>query len=138
MTMLNLAEAALAAQAELHAAITDSDLLQITLGDPVRAFDETPENPVYPYLTYGDMRSTDTSADDAPESMHQITLHVWSQYEGRAEVLALIRTVADALDAALPHRVLPLYVDAIRARDGITFHGLLRLSITRLAPNISQ
>ena len=131
MSTLNLAEAAFAVQSDIHSAIGESDVLKVTLGDPVRAFDETPEDPIYPYLTYGDMRSTDTSGDAAPQSSHQITLHLWSRYDGRAEVLALVRAVADTLDAALPYRVLPLYVDAVRARDGITFHGLLRLSITR-------
>lgn len=133
MSALNLAEAALLTQADLHNAITASDTLKVTLGDPVRAFDETPEEPIYPYLTYGDMRSTDTSGDDAPQSSHQITLHVWSRYDGRSEVLTLLRTLADTLDTEMPHRVLPLYVDAVRARDGISFHGLLRLSITRSA-----
>ena len=136
MSQLNLAEAALAVQGDIHAAINDSDLLKVALGDPVRAFDETPEDPIYPYLTYGDMRSTDTSGDAAPQSSHQITIHLWSRYDGRAEVLTLVRAVANSLDDALPHRVLPLYVDAVRARDGITFHGLLRLSITRTSPDI--
>ena len=87
MSQLNLAEAALAVQGDIHAAINDSDLLKVTLGDPVRAFDETPEDPIYPYLTYGDMRSTDTSGDAAPQSSHQITIHLWSRYDGRARIL---------------------------------------------------
>ena len=48
MSVLNLAEAALLTQADLHGAITASDTLKVTLGDPVRAFDETPEEPIYP------------------------------------------------------------------------------------------
>ncbi|MGB3455816.1 MAG: DUF3168 domain-containing protein [Litorimonas sp.] len=134
MSALNLADAALSLRADLHAALSDSVAVQSALGDPVRAWDDPPPGPDYPYLSYGDMRSTDTSADGAPQSTHQITLHVWSRYAGRSEALGLVRLVSDTLEAALPGRLLSLYVDAVRAPDGLTFHGLLRLSITRTEP----
>ncbi|MEM7728933.1 MAG: DUF3168 domain-containing protein [Pseudomonadota bacterium] len=135
MSALNLAAAALDLRAILHATLSAEPSVRAVLGEPVRAWDDPPStaqgDPLHPYLTYGDMRSTDTSGDGAPQSSHQITLHVWSRYNGRAEVLNLLRLISDALEAALPHRVLPLYVDAVRAPDGLTFHGLLRLSITQ-------
>lgn len=137
MSALDLAEAALTMQADIHSALSDSLAVSLALGDPVRAYDDPPESPTYPYLTYGNVRSTDTSGDGAPQSTHQISLHVWSRYFGRSELLDLMRLIETALDADLPHTVTPLYLDVFRAPDGITFHGLLRLSVT-LSSTLSQ
>lgn len=134
MSVLDLAQAALAMQADIHSALSDTLAVALALGDPIRAYDDPPESPVYPYLTYGNVRSTDTSGDGAPQSTHQISLHLWSRYAGRSEVLDLMRLIETALDAGLPHTVTPLYLDVFRAPDGITFHGLLRLSVTLSAP----
>lgn len=134
MSALDLAEAALAMQTDIHAALSDNLSVSLALGDPLRAYDDAPDNPVYPYLTYGNVRSTDTSGDGAPQSNHQISLHLWSRYAGRTEVLDLMRLVETALGADLPHTVTPLYLDVFRAPDGLTFHGLLRLSVTLSSP----
>lgn len=130
MSALDIANAALTMQANIHAALSDNLAVAVALGDPIRAYDDTPDSPVYPYLTYGNVRSTDTSGDGAPQSTHQISLHLWSRYSGRSELLDLMRLVETALDAELPQTVTPLYLDVFRAPDGITFHGLLRLSVT--------
>lgn len=129
MSTLDLADAALTMQADIHVALSDNLAISLALGDPVRAYDDPPDNPVFPYLTYGNVRSTDTSGDGAPQSTHQISLHLWSRYSGRSELLDLMRLVEAALDADLPHTVTPLYLDVFRAPDGLTFHGLLRLSV---------
>lgn len=134
MSSLDLAEAALAMQADIHSALSGSLAVSLALGDPVRAFDDPPDSPIYPYLTYGNVRSTDTSGDGASQSTHQISLHVWSRYSGRSELLDLMRLTENVLDADLPHTVTPLYLDVFRAPDGITFHGLLRLSVTLASP----
>jgi hypothetical protein len=134
MSALDLAQAALTLQADIHSALSDTLAVALALGDPVRAYDDPPDSPIYPYLTYGNVRSTDTSGDRAPQSTHQISLHVWSRYSGRSEVLDLMRLIETALDAGLPHTVTPLYLDVFRAPDGITFHGLLRLSVTLSTP----
>ncbi|GLQ22766.1 hypothetical protein GCM10007853_06400 [Algimonas ampicilliniresistens] len=130
MSALNLAADALIMQQTLHAALANDLAVTATLGDPIRAFDDTPDDPVYPYLTYGQIRSEDTSGDAAPQSTHQMTLHLWSRYAGRAEVFDLLRMVSDTIRDSVPHTVLPLYTDVFRAPDGRTFHGLLRLSVT--------
>lgn len=130
MSVLDLASSAQEMQSDLHRAISESESIQFDLGYPVRAYDEPPEQPIYPYLTYGNVRSTDTGGDGAPQSTHQISLHLWSRYSGRSEVLALMHRVETAIHAELSHSVLPIYLDVFRAPDGLTFHGLLRLSIT--------
>lgn len=37
--------------------------VQAELGDPPRLYDSAPEDPIFPYLTYGDMKSEDEGGD---------------------------------------------------------------------------
>ncbi|WP_427449915.1 DUF3168 domain-containing protein [Litorimonas sp. WD9-15] len=122
----------------VHAVLRDDFHVQDSFGEPPRLYDAAPEDPVFPYLTYGAMRSEDIGADETPLSAHQMTLHIWSRYAGRAEVLTLIRRVnaaltAETLTAAGDIAVRsanPIYSDILRAPDGFTRHGVLRLSFT--------
>lgn len=130
MSALNLGADAHRVQQSLHAVLAADPNILAILGDPVRAYDHTPDEPIYPYLTYGRIRSEDTSGDAAPQSSHQITLHLWSRYAGRSQVLELLRLISDRIREGMTYTVLPLYTDVFRAPDGRTFHGLLRLSVT--------
>ena len=130
MSLVNLAEDATGLQRDLHAALSNDLAIQALLGDPVRAFDHVPDPAIYPYLTYGRIRSEDTSGDAAPQSTHQITLHLWSRNTGRSEVLAGLRQIERAARDGVPHIVTTTYADVFLANDGHTFHGLLRLSVT--------
>ena len=133
--MSSLTESAKALLIDIHAALADAPLITARLGDPIRAYDDVPENPIYPYLTYGSVRSEDRSSDGAGvRTSHQISLHVWSRYSGRAETLDLLGRIQSALETTLPHAVIPLYADVFEAGQGgratpQTRHGLLRLSI---------
>lgn len=129
MSAYLLAQQAHAVQLALHLAITGDPGVQSALGNPVRAFDDPPSAPVFPYLTYGAVRSEDTSGDGAPQGTHRIDLSVWSRDQGRGEVLELMRLIQDAAERELPHIVLPLFLDVVRAPDGRGFRGLLRLSV---------
>ena len=124
----------------VHAVLRDNPAVRFALGGttdaPPRLYDAAPEDPVYPYLTYGSLRSEDIGADDTPLASHQMTLHLWSRYMGRAEVLSLLSQTshalqADALTAAGDIEIrsaTAIYSDVLRAPDGRTQHGLLRLS----------
>ncbi len=126
----------------VHAVLRDDPAVQYVLGGandaPPRLYDAAPEDPVFPYLTYGPLRSEDIGADDTPLASHQMTLHLWSRYAGRAEVLNLLSQVTHALRAdvvtaagALDVRsVSAIYADVLGAADGRTKHGLLRLAFT--------
>ena len=122
----------------VHAVLGDNILIQDSLGEPPRLYDAAPEDPIYPYLTYGAMRSQDIGADDTLLSAHQMTLHVWSRYTGRAEILGLLTRIGGALTSealtATGHIAVrssnPIYSDILRAPDGLTRHGLLRMSFT--------
>lgn len=130
MSAVNLADDAMTVQRDIHAALSSDAALKAALGDPPRLFDQAPPAPDYPYMTYGQSRSEDTSADGGLQSTHQMTLHLWSRQSGRAEALDLLRRISDAIRDGISHTVVPLYLDMLSAPDGRTFHGLLRLSVT--------
>ncbi len=121
----------------LHELLSDDIHIQAVLGQTPRLYDDPPEDPIFPYLTYGPIRSEDISADGAVITAHTITLHLWSRYSGRAEMLALLGTVSTVLTetsmsltgVSLVNRHI-LYTDIFRANDGLTLHGLLRLRVT--------
>lgn len=140
--VLNISEQAEALARAVHAVLSANPAVQYGLGGmsdvPPRLYDAAPEDPVYPYLTYGALRSEDIGADDTPMAAHQMTLHLWSRYTGRAEVMALLGQLGHALKAetlteaasVAVRSATPVYSDVLRAPDGRTHHGLLRLSIT--------
>lgn len=140
-----ISEQAHALAAAVHAVLREDPAVQYVLGGgnaaPPRLYDAAPEDPIYPYLTYGALRSEDIGADATPLASHQMTLHLWSRYAGRAEVLTLLSHVTHALRADVltqageidVRSVAAIYADVLRAADGRTKHGLLRLSfITQL------
>ena len=139
---MNISQQAESLAKAVHAVLQDDPAVQYGLGGtsdvPPRLYDSAPEDPVYPYLTYGALRSEDIGADDTPLASHQMTLHLWSRYTGRAEVMALLGQLghalaADTLTEAATVAIrssTAVYSDVLRAPDGRTHHGLLRVSIT--------
>jgi hypothetical protein len=123
----------------VHTVLATSNIIKDSLGTPPRLYDHAPEDPVFPYLSYGAMRQQDVGGDESPLQSHQMTLHLWSRYSGRSEILSLVEQVKTVLSddadfqTALNTRNLVslsfLYTDILRAPDGRTHHGLLRLSI---------
>ena len=140
--IMNISEQAEALAKAVHAVLQANPAVQYGLGGtsdvPPRLYDSAPEDPVYPYLTYGALRSSDIGGDETPLANHQMTLHLWSRYTGRAEVMALLGQLGHALDpetltatATIAVRsTVSVFSDVLRAPDGRTHHGLLRLSIT--------
>lgn len=117
----------------IHNRLATDALVQSVLGDPVRAYDTAPEDPVFPYLTYGPLRSEDISADDVIVTRHTLTLHIWSRYAGRLQVFEILHAVNQSIGSqnlSLPNAQtalsLQLYADVLRAPDGRTYHGVLR------------
>jgi len=107
------------------------------LGNAPRLYDHLPEDPIFPYLTYGPMRTQDISGDEALLQTHILSLHMWSRYGGRNEVINIIEAISKAVnerpfDLGDIHLVRKhiLYSDIMRAPDGRTLHGLIRLSFT--------
>ena len=120
----------------IHETLSGHTAVTAALGDPARLYDDAPDDPIFPYLTYGAMRVEDESADDAPLTAHIMTLHIWSRYGGRAEVFDILHIVSSVLSAAnLDPDGLKicgfniLYSDVFRTSDRRTLHGVLRVSI---------
>ena len=129
--------AAIEVSKAIHALLSEHMGVQAVLGTPPRLYDNPPEDPVFPYLTYGPMRSEDISADGAVMSAHTLTLHIWSRYGGRAQVIEVLAAVTGALQSgalSVPNinlaRAQISYTDIFRAPDGLTLHGLIRFSLT--------
>ena len=127
----------------LHTLLSEAAGVRAVLGQPPRLYDHPPEDAVFPYLTYGPMRSEDKSADGAIINAHMITLHIWSRYGGRAEVLNVLQAVTQALQtgtlaltAVKLVRAQVTYTDVFRAPDGMTLHGLIRFSLITDSDNI--
>jgi len=130
-------EATIAISKAVHAALADNGTVTALLGIPPRLYDNPPEDPVFPYLTYGPVRSEDISGDGAIVTTHLMTLHIWSRYGGRAEAMNIVQAVSEALvNMVLPAgdinltRKQIIYTDIFRAPDWQTLHGLIRFSMT--------
>lgn len=121
----------------IHSTLSANIAVQSILGNPPRLYDHPPEDPVYPYLSYGPMRSEDIGGDTSPMTAHSLTLHIWSRYSGRAEVLNGLSAVSGGLETEnislstgkliSSHIV---FTDNFRAPDGRTLHGIIRLHVT--------
>ncbi|MEE9347597.1 MAG: DUF3168 domain-containing protein [Robiginitomaculum sp.] len=121
--------------AAVHNALSNDLAIQSQLGQIPRLYDYVPEDPIYPYLTYGALRIVDESGDDSPLTGHTMTLHIWSRYGGRAEVLDILNAVRRVVEsgAVSPNdaRLVGanvLYMDSFRTSDGRGLHGLIRVS----------
>ena len=128
--------AAIEVSKAIHALLSGHMGVQALLGTPPRLYDNPPEDPIFPYLTYGPMRSEDISGDGAVISSHIMTLHIWSRYGGRAQVMEVLAAVTGALESAELTladvelvRAKVSYTDIFRAPDGLTLHGLIRFSL---------
>ena len=121
----------------IHLALSGNVAVQSVLGQEARLYDHAPEDPIYPYLTYGPMRSADVGGDESPMTAHNLTLHLWSRYGGRAETMTMLQAVSGALESGSwqlseGHLVSAnvIFTDQFRAPDGHTLHGIIRLNAT--------
>ncbi len=121
----------------IHSTLSANITVQSILGDPARLYDHPPTDPIYPYLSYGPMRSEDVGGDDTPMTAHTLTLHIWSRYSGRAEILSGLSAVSYVvengnLQLSAAHIISAhiIFSDNFRAPDGRTLHGVLRLQVT--------
>lgn len=113
----------LAAQSELTALLGGA-----------RLYDDVPPGAAFPYVTLGDIETRDWSTQTRAGHEHRVTLNVWSRAKGRREVQAIVAALEDAIDGAAPalddHVLVNLrtvFWHAMRAPDGRSYHGLVRL-----------
>jgi len=120
----------------VHFLLSSDAQIAMYLGSPPRLYDHIPEDPVFPYLTYGAIRSEDIGATGADISRHLITLHIWSRYSGRLEAMTIVAAVIRILESndwEMSESQLVsanvIYSDIFRAPDGRTLHGVIRLNV---------
>jgi len=95
--------------------------------------DDTPENEVFPYITMGALTGRDWSDKFTPGQEVQITVHIWSQYAGKKEVLAIGDEVVQAITKQPPLSLAGFnaVVDELDSHnvimdiDGFTRHAIL-------------
>jgi hypothetical protein len=77
-----------AVQAGVYTALTtDATLLTLVPGG---IWDHVPQDPTWPYVRIGELREEPRDTSGTQRRRVAITLHAWSQYHGRAEVLAIV------------------------------------------------
>ena len=99
-----------------HATLRANVTVQDILGNPPRLYDCPPENPTYPYLIFGHVRSS--------EIAHIFSLHFHSQLTKKKEIINLVNTIADVFETTALDVV---FADVFRAPNGRSFHGIIRL-----------
>lgn len=134
-----MTDAALALQKAIHVALVADAGVGAIAGD--RVFDAAPRDPVFPYVTLGDIATSDWSTGTEIGAEHRLTLHAWSRGRGKAEAALLVAALEAALhDAALTlvgHVLVNLRFVAAEVRqerDGVTWHGIARFrAVTEVA-----
>lgn len=121
-----------ALQKAIFAALAgDTPLIELLGG--ARLYDNPPQSPAFPYLTFAQSELRDWDAGTEAGDEHMITLHVWSRASGRKEaqaIMARIRTVLHDQPPSLEgHRCVNLrheFSEVRREPDGDTVRGLTR------------
>jgi hypothetical protein len=80
-----------AVQAGVYAALTGDATLGTLV--PGGIWDHVPEDPTWPYLRIGELHEDPRDTSGVQRRKVAITLHGWSQYRGRAEVLSIVDRV---------------------------------------------
>ncbi|HVY20474.1 MAG TPA: DUF3168 domain-containing protein [Bauldia sp.] len=121
----------LALQKAIVAALIGDSAVGALIGD--RIWDAPPRDATFPYLTIGQVNTTDWSTGSEDGAEHQLTLHAWSRERGKRECYAIAAAVEATLhDAALTlqdHALVNLrfeFAETRRDPDGITYHCAIR------------
>jgi hypothetical protein len=123
-----------ALQVAVRAALAADAGVKAQLGDPPRVYDDVPDDPVFPYLTFGRSESRPFDADASGVAEHVLHLHLWSRYAGRGETkgaVAAVRTALQSLSVVAEgfhcSALRATYTDIFGAGDGRTTQGIIRL-----------
>lgn len=116
----------------LHKAIAD----RIVDRTGRAVYDDTPQNEVFPYIMMGALIGRDWSDKFTPGQEVDAKIHIWSQYEGKKEVLQIGDEVLQALTRSPPLDLgtgFSAIVDGMDSHevimdiDGFTRHSILTM-----------
>ena len=125
-------------QTAMRVAILADAPLKALMGDPVALYDHVPENAAMPYIQHDEPGTsewdvTPTETDDGYGHEHTIMLHVWSSYEGKKEVGAILYRLEvlfrDWSATLTGHRLIHIryqFSDRLRDPDGQAYHGVIQ------------
>lgn len=131
-------------QKAMRAAILGDDApggLQSLMGDPVPLYDHVPENAAMPYIQHDEPGTaewdvTPTETDSGYGHEHTVMLHVWSAYEGKKEVSAILYRLEQLFREWSPsltgHRLVNIRFqmsDRLRDPDGQAYHGVIQFRV---------
>jgi len=123
-----------ALQKALLGALNADPATTAIFGNPLRVYDDVPEQPVFPFATF-DRASVRPVNGDWPGALeHKMTLKVWSQYGGRREALDGLHALRAAINgASVPldgHQLVNVrtsFADVFRVRSSRVFEAVLNL-----------
>ncbi len=88
---------ALAIQAALYSRLSTSNELTTLLGSDF-IFDDVPKSQKPPYIVFAEAVHNDWSTGSEDGMEHSITLNIWSDQNGRKEVITIAQAIQDAFD----------------------------------------
>jgi hypothetical protein len=119
-------------QQAVHQTLAADAALTSLLGGAA-VHDHVPQHAAFPFVVLDATRIADWSTATEPGAEHQLTLHVWSRYRGKAESYAITDAIRDLLDDAplllAENRLVNLrhqFSDLRRDEGGETWHAVLR------------
>jgi len=128
-----MAKSTLALQTGLYERLVSDVQLKALVGDPPRIYDHVPQGTVFPYITIGDIQTTDWSTSTENGEDHRIIVHSFSRYKGRKEAREIEKRIYELLhdgDLSMTEHTLIrmrfLVSDILLDADGRTYHGLAR------------
>lgn len=125
-----------AVQDAIYAALSGSAALQALIGNPARLYDHVPEDAAFPYVELGEVSARRFDSASRGGLDCQLTLNVWSRYQGRREAKQILDAIYGVLhDGTLSvagnAHVLTSFQSAETRRDddGLTYHGVVKYRV---------
>lgn len=126
-----------AIQTAIYEALTGNSTLTSAVNG---IFDDTGQDyGSFPYVTIGEISSTDFSTDDKLGSINNVAIHTWSRADGKREAQIVNGYIYDILnrsDLTVPGYTwvdcLADSANVMRDPDGETYHGIITFNITLL------
>lgn len=110
--------------------------VKAALGTPPRLFDAPVKMAAYPFAMWRRWETRPIDASGTPTQEHIATLELVSRQTGTQEARLALEALAACLSGPSPPAIgakiilaLPVYSDVMRANDGRTWLGILRLKV---------